>query len=957
MIKSLKKINPFEYFNVWPTTQQLFNTTVFLLLGKLVLGITITWLEILIAMVIGFSSDFFVSRIKGEAKPFLHCSSGVVSSFATCVLLRSSNLYVLPLAVLVGVGQKYFLRSSGKHFQNPSNLAVLFALLVFPNSTYLDFNAWGSKYFSLSIVIICAILLLTRVRLLRVSVVTFVLYTVFNYIFVSSSSIVLFKLVSSTTFLLYAFFIINDPMALPRSDRFRFLHVFVVISITFFLFLFWGKKDVNIPLGLLLSSFLVPLWRKFESQEANSFKKPLLICLGTSLIVAFGFYNSGANLKRNLELSVESIKEVIPSERKVVGKVKSQIIESYAELWGKSDQLFKKIWEKPHIESIAISKRENAKGFALKNNGVSLIAKNFNVSEIGFENLPYSPIASGDINRDGLLDLVLGSPIGNLKVFINKGGHEFVDISANIFNEIPKNSEYLSLVDFNNDGFLDLLVLGVHYNDDGKSELFLFDPNEKKFVPSFSGIGQNKYSSGGISVSDVNGDGKLDFYISYGANWLSEDPNMVNVDVSLDEFYVSGKNNIWTNEIEKYFPGRLSKRGYVGMTSLFVDFDQNGKIDFLLGNDFFDPSFVMELDKNRFKLKDKSEIALNTINSMSFFATDLNSDGEMELWENGISNSPPNMKKFNGLNIETSLKVRPSDLQKNIKKLTEYRVNFEYQCNQLEDSLAIEICNSRVRGKVALELDNQAECDKIKFKSLRAQCIRFYLASKNNIYASKRTTKFEIENFPKQLPTNVLLERNTSGAYENRTPEELLYSGWSWAAFPFDIDNNGFIDLYITNGYLDLSHDTNKLFLNKSSSTELSFEDRAPSEGLDFEDNSRGLIIADFDNDGDGDIVINSFDISPRYAENLQSGNSLQIELRSKNNYYALGSLVTVEAGALKLVRSVSMGGIWNSSQPSRLHFGLGKIEKVDKVTIKWPNGEEVTYLDLKKDKIHYIFQ
>jgi ASPIC and UnbV/FG-GAP-like repeat len=130
----------------------------------------------------------------------------------------------------------------------------------------------------------------------------------------------------------------------------------------------------------------------------------------------------------------------------------------------------------------------------------------------------------------------------------------------------------------------------------------------------------------------------------------------------------------------------------------------------------------------------------------------------------------------------------------------------------------------------------------------------------------------------------------------------------------------------------------------------LQFNDVAMATGADDIRDARGVATADFDNDGDLDIVINNNPGDSGRAELSratllrndvgQRRNWLAIELRgTASNRDAVGALVTLEAGGEKFTRLVSAGSGFASQQSARLYFGLGDKAEVDAITVRWPNG------------------
>jgi len=131
----------------------------------------------------------------------------------------------------------------------------------------------------------------------------------------------------------------------------------------------------------------------------------------------------------------------------------------------------------------------------------------------------------------------------------------------------------------------------------------------------------------------------------------------------------------------------------------------------------------------------------------------------------------------------------------------------------------------------------------------------------------------------------------------------------------------------------------------------LQFTDVAMATGADDIRDARGTATADFDNDGDLDLVINNNPGDSGRAELSRATllrnnvgerrNWLAIELRgTESNRDAVGALVTVEAGGRKFTRLLSAGSGFASQQSARLYFGLGDNTHVDRVTVRWPRGQ-----------------
>ncbi|HET8669449.1 MAG TPA: CRTAC1 family protein, partial [Candidatus Saccharimonadales bacterium] len=168
----------------------------------------------------------------------------------------------------------------------------------------------------------------------------------------------------------------------------------------------------------------------------------------------------------------------------------------------------------------------------------------------------------------------------------------------------------------------------------------------------------------------------------------------------------------------------------------------------------------------------------------------------------------------------------------------------------------------------------------------------------------------------------------------------------------FDLDNDGWLDLLVVNGHVYPQMDTRDigtkyrqpklLYTNQRDGTfrEVS---RDVGAALSVPRVSRGAAFGDLDNDGDIDIVVGELDGPPVILRNDggNRNNWITLELRgTRSNRLALGARVKVVTGKLAQVDEVRSGGSYLSQNDLRLHFGLGKAERVDRVEIRWPSGK-----------------
>jgi hypothetical protein len=179
------------------------------------------------------------------------------------------------------------------------------------------------------------------------------------------------------------------------------------------------------------------------------------------------------------------------------------------------------------------------------------------------------------------------------------------------------------------------------------------------------------------------------------------------------------------------------------------------------------------------------------------------------------------------------------------------------------------------------------------------------------------------------------------------------YTGWG--GLLNDYDNDGYVDLFIANG------DPHHLYLEEAILArwdgKSKFIDMARQSGDFFEHKfvGRGAAFADFDNDGDLDIVMNAIEDTPHLLRN-DGGNSQSwlkvVPVRADTGMVALGATVTVKAAGLTMLQPVlGVNGYLTTSDP-RPNFGLGAATTVDSVEIVWPDGSKQVLTDVKANQI-----
>lgn len=194
---------------------------------------------------------------------------------------------------------------------------------------------------------------------------------------------------------------------------------------------------------------------------------------------------------------------------------------------------------------------------------------------------------------------------------------------------------------------------------------------------------------------------------------------------------------------------------------------------------------------------------------------------------------------------------------------------------------------------------------------------------------------------------------------------------WSWSTLFFDLDNDGWQDLFVSNGIArDIQNKDAWTTINEQrpkklsflemqayfpraplqnytykNQRDLSFDDISTASGITYRGATNGAAYADLDNDGDLDLVLNNLNDTASLYENRTAQNKtthfLQIRLRGReDNHFGLGAKVRVYNNGDQQYRELTLSRGFQSSVPPLLHFGTDSITVVDSMKVTWPNGK-----------------
>ncbi len=450
-------------------------------------------------------------------------------------------------------------------------------------------------------------------------------------------------------------------------------------------------------------------------------------------------------------------------------------------------------------------------------------------------------LALGDLNNDGLIDIVLANQAGKNTILWNQAGLSFKAESMEIGD-----TRAVMILDLDADGWQDIVL-----SRQTSAPNFWKNQGDGNFtLELLPNISKPLYT---INWADLDQDGDLDMVgATYDAALLNAFGN---------EFLNSGNAGVYIywNERGRFREERLASEAQA-LALLLSDLNGDNRPDILVGNDFAVPDRVWLKAKAGFK---ETQLFTQTTHStMSFDTGDLNNDGKTELFA--------------------------SDMHPFASEEIRFWTPF---LNSIQD-------------EVNPEGDPQQRENVLQFLGRK---------------------QFQ----------------NQADAWGVRG------TGWAWSGKFGDLDQDGFLDLYVVNGMIEANifrylpkHElveTNLAFRN----TGTHFEPK-PDWNLDSNLSGRGMSMADLDQDGDLDIVVNNLRGPAMLFENqLCEGSSLIVELNwsDSHNPNAIGAKLSLETSMGTLYREIKTMTGYLSGDTHRIHFGFPKDTVLNTLTIRWPDG------------------
>ena len=232
------------------------------------------------------------------------------------------------------------------------------------------------------------------------------------------------------------------------------------------------------------------------------------------------------------------------------------------------------------------------------------------------------------------------------------------------------------------------------------------------------------------------------------------------------------------------------------------------------------------------------------------------------------------------------------------------------------------------------------------------------------------------------------------GFTDGATESGVAVGGWGWGAKFFDPDNDGDLDLFSANGFVSdgptsYSADLFPWYMSKPAFVDAknwppiagrsfagyererfwrnvdrsSFVEEAALVGLDSDRDGRGVVIFDYDDDGDQDIYLANQGQAGQLFRNetARAGHWLRLTLHgspaARSNRDAVGARVTVELEGVKLIRERDGGNGYAAQSDPRLHFGLGNAARIHRLEVRWPDGGVQEWKDVAADQHLVLLQ
>ncbi len=520
-------------------------------------------------------------------------------------------------------------------------------------------------------------------------------------------------------------------------------------------------------------------------------------------------------------------------------------------------------------------------------------------------------VSLGDINNDGLVDIYFTSNFGHNKLYVNKGNLTFQEMSKSANVEGAWGwSTGTSMIDINNDGYLDIYVCrsGNVPSEKRQNELFINNGN-LTFTESAKeyGLAIDSYAIQSVFL-DYDKDGDLDMY-------LLNNPKVILVGESFEE-EKKQRNPLTTDKFFRNDNGKfvevseavgLVNNGIgFGHSASVGDYNNDGWPDIYVSNDYTEHDYLYYNNGDgTFSEKLKESMRHISNFSMGTDVADINNDGLMDLMV-------LDMVAEDNYRIKTNMSGMSTEAFYNTVKSG---FHYQYMTN------TVQLNNGNGTFSDVSKLTGLSSTD----WSWSALWADFDNDGMQDLFVTNGYRKDVRNNDYSKVKDSILKEMSKSPTGSYKYIQEIL------AIMP---------EVPIKNYF----------FKNEG---DLNFTKKQEEWGVTEPSFSNGASYADLDNDGDLDLVINNIDqpatILRNNAEKLKTKNYLKIKLKGQDlNTSGIGSRIVIKTGADFQVKEHYLSKGYISSLDDKLHFGLGNHKKIDSLWVSWPDGNTQLLTNVK---------